>query len=177
MMFSPILRSKEASKIEVFDAIDLATGLYVEGFMKYKAKSDVESINRGKRKVSVAFFKLSFPKDAAIGISEDERKLAHVVLGRIIQQSIRACDSAYRTAGDEVLLFMPDTPNSGSKIVVSRIYSGLKSTIAVECPILARSILDYVDRDFVGGADLPSYDKLLEEMSLAFYRKYPDLAL
>ncbi|MDR1509320.1 MAG: hypothetical protein LBS53_06740 [Synergistaceae bacterium] len=176
MMFSPVVRSKEASKIEVFDAIDPATGLYVAGFMRYKAKSDMESINRGKRRVSIAFFKLSFPSGATIGVSEEEQKLAHVVLGRIIQQSIRACDSAYRTAGDEVLLFMPDTPNSGSKIVVSRIYAGLKNTTAVECPVLAKGILDYVDRDFVGGSDLPAYDKMLEEMSLAFYRKYPDTA-
>ena len=176
MMFSPVVRSKEASKIEVFDAIDPATGLYVEGFMKYKAKSDVESINRGKRKLSVAFFKLSFPHGVTIGVSEAEQKLAHVVMGRIIHQSIRACDSAYRTCGDEVLLFMPDTPNSGSKIVVSRIYAGLKSTTAVECPVLAKCILDYVDKDFVGNADLPPYDKILEEMSIMFYRKYPDLA-
>jgi GGDEF domain-containing protein len=175
MMFSPILRSKEAAKIEVFDAIDPSTGLYVEGFMKYKAKSDVESVNRGKRRVSVAFFKLTFSHSEMNGVSEEERKLAHVILGRIVQQSIRACDSAYRISGDEVLLFMPDTPNSGSKIVVSRIYAGLKNTSAVECPILAKGILDYVDKDFVGGTDLPPYDKILEEMSLAFYRKFPDL--
>jgi GGDEF domain-containing protein len=176
MMFSPVVRSKEASKIEVFDAIDPATGLYVEGFMKYKAKSDVESINRGKRKVSIAFFKLSFPQGVTIEVSEEEQKLARVVMGRIIHQSIRVCDSAYRTSGDEVLLFMPDTPNSGSKIVVSRIYAGLKSTTAVECPVLAKCILDCVDKDFIGGADLPPYDKILEEMSIMFYRKYPDLA-
>jgi diguanylate cyclase (GGDEF)-like protein len=176
ILFSPVVRSKEAAKIEVFDAIDPSTGLYVEGFMKYKAKSDVESINRGKRRVSVAFFKLSFPQDATAGVKEEEIKLAHVVVGRIIQQSIRACDSAYRTGGDEMLLFMPDTPNSGSKIVVSRIYAGLKSTSAMECPILAKGILDYVDKDFVGGADLPPYDKIVEEMSIAFYRKYPDLS-
>jgi hypothetical protein len=176
VMFSPALRSKEASTIEVFDAIDVSTGLYTSGFMKYKAKSDIESVNRGSRKLSVVLLKLTFPPGSALGVNEDERRLAEVVFGRVVGKSIRVCDSAYRTSDSEVLLVMPDTPNSGSKVVISRIFAGMKSVAAIECPQCAGTIIDYADRDYVGGVDLPPYDKILEELSVALYRKYPDLA-
>jgi hypothetical protein len=71
IMLSPALRAQEASKIEVFDAIDLATGLYVIGFMKYKAKGDVESANRGKRRLSAALFKLTFPAGSTPGVTDE----------------------------------------------------------------------------------------------------------
>jgi GGDEF domain-containing protein len=177
MMLSPVLRAKEAAKIEVLDAIDPSTGLYVYGFMKYKAKADVESANRGKRRFSAALFKLTFPPGSIPGVSEEEQKLAAVIFGRIVQQSIRVCDSAYRASDDEVLLLMPDTPNSGSKIVVSRIYAALKRTSAVECPSLSKAILDSAERDYMGGTDLPAYDKILDELSVLLYRKKPDLAV
>jgi PAS domain-containing protein len=173
---SQVIRTKEETKLEVFDAIDPATGLYAAGFMKYKAKADVESANRGKRRMSVVFFKLSYPPGAAVGVSDDELRLASVIMGRVILQSIRICDSAYRMADDEVLLLMPDTPKAGSKVVISRIYAMLKRTSAVECPSLSRAIMDCVDRDYVGGTDLPPYDKLPGELSTLFYRKYPELA-
>ena len=121
VMFSPVLRTKEASTIEVFDAIDVSTGLYSAGFMKYKARSDIESVNRGRRKLSAVLLKLTFPPGIENSIDEDERRLAEVIFGRVVGKSIRVCDSGYRTSDSEVLLIMPDTPNSGSKVVISRI--------------------------------------------------------
>jgi hypothetical protein len=175
VMFSPILRSKEASTIEVFDAIDISTGLYAAGFMKYKAKSDIESVNRGRRKMSAVLLKLTLPPGLELNVNEDERKLAQVIFGRVVAKSIRACDSGYRTNDDEVLLIMPDTPNSGSKVVISRIFDGMKGACAVECPQCAKAIIDYVDRNYIGGVDLPPCDKILSDLSVALYRKYPDL--
>jgi GGDEF domain-containing protein len=177
LMLYPAAKPSEAAKIEVFDAIDPATGLYVEGFMKYKARSDLESIRRGKRRLTTAMFKVSFPERAAAEISEEEQKLAYVIFGRIILQSIRACDTAYRTGDNEVLLFMPDTPTSGAEIVISRVYNTFKRTSAVECPNLSKAVLDYADRDYLGGGDLPPYDKILEDLSVTLYRKNPDLAV
>jgi hypothetical protein len=176
VMFSQVLRAKEASTIEVFDAIDTATGLYAAGFMKYKAKSDIESVNRGRRKLSAVLLKMTFPPSAELSISEDERKLAEVIFGRVVEKSIRVCDSGYRTCDDEVLLIMPDTPNSGSRIVISRILARMKSASAVECPHCSNAIINYADRDYIGGVDLPAYDKILSELSIALYRKNPGLA-
>ncbi|MDR1966242.1 MAG: hypothetical protein LBQ36_05990 [Synergistaceae bacterium] len=177
MMLSPILRSSEAAKIEVFDAIDPSTGLYVSGFMKYKAKSDVESVTRGKRKMSAVLFRISYPPAHGIEISEIEQKLIFAIFGRIVLQCIRACDSAYRTGNDEVLLLMPDTPHSGADIVIGRVYDTLKRSSAVECPNLSKAILDYIARDYIGGGDLPAYDRILEELSVLLYRKKPELSV
>ncbi|MDR3278940.1 MAG: hypothetical protein LBT23_00345 [Synergistaceae bacterium] len=177
LMLTPAEKPSKPPKIEVFDAIDLPTGLYVEGFMKYKARSDIESVSRGKRRMSAALFKISFPSDATSGVSDDERAVACVIFGRIILQSIRVCDSAYKVGNDEVILFMPDTPTAGADIVISRVYDGLKRMSAIESPILTKALLDYVARDYVGGGDLMSYEKILEELSIALYRKNPDLAV
>jgi GGDEF domain-containing protein len=177
LMLSPVLKSGEASKIEIFDAIDQSTGLYVEGFMKYKARSDVESVRRGKRKLSAILFKMSFPSNAILEVREDERKLAYVVVARQILQSIRACDSAYRTADDEALLLMPDTNTAGTDVVISRICAALKRASPVECPGLSKIMLDYASKDYIGGMDLPAYDKILEELSVTLYRKNPELAV
>ena len=174
-MFSPEMRSEEAAKIEVFDAIDVSTGLYAAGFMKYKARSDIESVNRGKRRITVALFKLTFPQEIAAQMSDDEKKLAFVVMGRTIQIAIRVCDSAYRVTDDEVLLMMPDTSKSGANIVISRIHAMLKKASTVECPNVSKAVLHVFDRDYVGGTDLPQYEKMLEELLTLFYRKYPEL--
>jgi GGDEF domain-containing protein len=176
VMLSPAMRSKEASKIEVFDSIDASTGLYAAGFMKYKAKADIESANRGKRRMSAALFRLTFMPNAGIGVNEEERKLASVIMGRVVQQSIRVCDSAYRVSDDEVLLLMPDTAESGSKVVISRIYALMKRMSVVECPSLSKGLVDSVDRNYIGGTDLPAYDQILGELSTLLYRKHPDLA-
>jgi hypothetical protein len=176
VMLSPVMKSKEAAKIEVFDAIDVSTGLYTAGFMRYKARADIESANRGKRRLSAALFKLTFPPGSTLGISDDEQTLAAVVMGRVIQQAIRVSDSAFRTSDDEVLLLMPDTPDLGSKIVISRVYAMSKQMAAVECPSLTKAIIDCVNRDYVGGTDLPPYDKILSELYTLLYRKHPDLA-
>jgi hypothetical protein len=51
----------------------------------------------------------------------------------------------------------------------------MKSAAAVEHPQCSRVIIDYTGRDYVGGVDLPPYDKILDELSVALFRKYPDL--
>jgi hypothetical protein len=174
LMLSPVPRSNPA-KIEVYDAIDPATGLFAMGFMKYKARGDIEAIVRGKRRLSAALFKIFLPDLPVVGLSEEEQKLACVVFGRTILASVRACDSAYRTGDDEVLLLMPDTPSAGAEIVVNRIYASLKSAGTVMCPALSKTRMDYVQRDYVGGGDLPGYDKILEELTVAMYSKNPEL--
>ena len=174
-ILSPAMRSKEAAKIEVFDAIDVSTGLYAADFMRYKARSDIESVNRGKRRLTAVVFSLAFPPEVAIGIPDEEQKLAFVMMGRTIQTAIRVCDSAYRISDNEVLLIMPDTTKSGASIVISRVETLLKQVSKVECPNISKAALYNVNRDYVGGADLPQHEKLLEEMLALLFKTYPEL--
>jgi hypothetical protein len=165
LMLSPV-HAKDQTKIEVFDSIDPLTGLYVVGFMKHKARSDIESIIRGKRRLSVALFRLSFNKTSVVEPSEEEKTICNIAFGRIVIESIRICDSAYLISSNEVLLLMPDTPSIGADKVILRIYSVVKKMASVECPSLAKARLEYAQRDFIGGTDLPQYDKILEEMTI-----------
>ena len=174
-ILSPVVRSKEASKIEVFDAIDVSTGLYAAGFMKYKARSDIESVNRGKRRLTAVLFKLCFHPEVAAGIPDEEQKLAFVVTGRMIQSAIRVCDSAYRISDGEVLLIMPDTAKFGANVVISRVKTLVKQASAVECNTIAKAVLYTVDKDYFGGTDLPQHDKIVEEMLILLYRSHPEL--
>ncbi len=172
--FSPAEKPGQAPHFDVFDAIDPSTGLYAGSFMRYKARSDIESVVRGKRRMSVALFKLSFHK-ATEAVEEDEKKLAYVAFGRMALESIRVCDSAYRVGDDEVLIYMPDTPLSGAKIVVSRVHASLRKVTPIECPKLAKAQLLEAIASFTGGMDLPGYEKILEYMRVDLYRKNPDI--
>ncbi|MDR3330990.1 MAG: hypothetical protein LBT08_00035 [Synergistaceae bacterium] len=167
LMLSPLPKTKEALKIEVFDSIDPLTGLYMIGFMKHKARSDIESIIRGKRKMSVVLFRLVF-NVSEVEPSDDEKTICYIALGKIAMASIRVCDSAYKVASNEILLLMPDTPSLGADKVVLRIYAAMKKMASVECPSLSKARLVYAQRDFVGGTDLPHYDKILLEMTTTF---------
>ena len=119
--------------------------------------------------------RLTFPPEIAAGISDEEKKLAFVLMGRTIQSAIRVCDSAYRISDDEVLLIMPDTAKSGAKIVISRLHTSLKQALTVECPNLSKAVLNNVDIDYIGGSDLPQYDKILDELVTLLYRTNPEL--
>ena len=175
VMLSPVIKSNEAARIEVFDSIDVSTGLYVADFMKYKARSDIESVNRGKRRLTAVLFSLWFPPDVAAGIPGEEQKLAYVIMGRTIQSAIRVCDSAYKISDNEVLLIMPDTATSGASIVILRVNTMLKQVSAVECPNISKAVLYNVSRDYFGGTDLMQHEKLLEELLALLYKKHPQL--
>jgi GGDEF domain-containing protein len=164
LMLSPV-EAKAPTKIEIFDSIDPLTGLYMVGFMKHKARSDIESIIRGKRKLSVVLFRVSYQNVSEVEPSDEEKSLCNSTFSKIVLQSIRVCDSAYKVSNGEVLLLMPDTPSTGADKVVLRIYATVKKMSAVECPPLSRARIEYAQRDFIGGTDLPQYDKLLDEMT------------
>ncbi|MDR3355477.1 MAG: hypothetical protein LBO21_10590 [Synergistaceae bacterium] len=164
LMLSPV-EAKAPTKIEIFDSIDPTTGLYMAGFMKHKARSDIESIIRGKRKMSAVLFRLSYPSTGSVEPSDEEKSICGSAFAKIVMKSIRVCDSAYRVSSDEILLLMPDTPATGADKVVLRIYASAKKMSAVECTSLSKVRIEYAKRDFVGGTDLPHYDKILDEMT------------
>lgn len=174
--FTPAEKPGQAIHFDVFDAIDPLTGLYAAGFMKYKARSDIESVVRGKRRMSVALFKLSFHKTTGNEVTDDEKNLAYVAFGRMALESVRVCDSAYRVSDDEVLIYMPDTPPSGAKVVASRVHASLRKVTPVECPKLTKAQLLEAVASFTGGMDLPGYERILEEMRVSLYRKNPEAA-
>lgn len=175
--FASAEKSEQIIHFDVFDAIDPLTGLYTAGFMKYKARSDVESVIRGKRKMSVALFKLSFQQEDEEDVSEDERNLAYTAFGRTALRSIRVCDSAYLTGEGEVQIYMPDTPHSGAAIVSSRIHAGIRKIPLDECPKLDKTRLFVVTETFTGGKDLPDYGNMLEEMRLKMLRSHSGTAV
>jgi|GEM_PF-3686512 len=173
--FTSSEKPTQAVHFDVFDAIDPVTGLYTAGFMKYKARSDIESVIRGKRRMSAALFKLSF-HDASEKVPEDEMKLAYAAFGRVALSCVRVCDSAYLTGDGEVLVYMPDTPQSGAKVVISRIHASIRKISSIECPMIEKARLIDVSVCYTGGVDLPGYEKTLHELRVNMYRKNAALA-
>ena len=96
-------------------------------------------------------------------------------MGRTIHKAIRACDSAYRISDNEVLLIMPDTAKSGASIVISRIHNMFKQASTVECPGLSKAVINNVEMDYIGGSDLPQWEKILDELLTLLYRTHPEL--
>ena len=171
LTLTPVPRIAPSGKVEVFDSIDPETGLYFNGFMKYKARSDIELINRGKRKLSVVLFHLLPGNTSPVEMPEERKKICRVAFGRIVMDSIRACDSAYLVDQDEVLLLLPDTYGDGTKKVITRVYEAMKRMGALECPPLATSGLIYAHQDFTGKDDLPKYDEILYAMVPLLYHE------
>ncbi|MDR0616613.1 MAG: hypothetical protein LBG29_07385 [Synergistaceae bacterium] len=160
-MLSPLLKApKELSGPT--DAIDHDTGLFTPLFLKYRANADVEACRRYRRKLSVILFRLSFdnmpikPSDAAI-------KRTFTKFGALVAASLRACDSGYRLREDEVLIFLPDTPQGGSQIVTSRILSATRKVARLECVELGQASIDNVTVNYFG-EEATSVDQVMNDL-------------
>jgi hypothetical protein len=167
-MLAPLLKAKEEFSGPT-DAIDRDTGLFTPLFLKYRANADVEACRRYGRRLSVILFRLSFdnmpikPSDAAVN-------RAFAEFGKLAAGSLRACDSGYRLRDDEVLIFLPDTPQGGSKIVVSRILAGARKLGRLECVELGQANIDDVTINYFG-EEVSSVDQVMNDVYVEIGRK------
>ncbi|MDR3254649.1 MAG: hypothetical protein LBT31_03675 [Synergistaceae bacterium] len=166
-MLTPVLKSSDTSAPT--DAIDQATGLFTPLFLKYRANADVEACRRYGRKLSVVLFRISFDK-AKIQPSEQAIKNAFTNFGKMVAASLRACDSGYRLREDEVLVYLPDTPQSGSKTVVNRVMDRVRKLSQVECVELATADIEEVTINYFGD-EVSSVDNVMNDMYIAMGRK------
>ncbi|MDR1515251.1 MAG: hypothetical protein LBS45_06115 [Synergistaceae bacterium] len=160
-ILTPIAKPKEEFSGPT-DAIDRQTGLFTPLFLKYRANADVEACRRYERKLSVILFRLSFD-NMPIKPSDGAMKRAFSEFGKLVAGSLRACDSGYRLRDDEVLIFLPDTPQGGSKIVVSRIFAGTRKLAKVECVELGQASIDEVTINYFG-KEAVSVDQVMEDV-------------
>jgi GGDEF domain-containing protein len=166
-MLTPMLKVAESSGPT--DAIDAETGLFTPLFLRYRANADVEACRRYGRKLSVVLFRISFEK-CAIKPSDDAIKKAFAEFGRMVVASLRACDSGYRLREDEVLVYLPDTPQSGSKTVVNRVMDKVRKLSRVECVELEMAEIDEVTINYFGD-EVVSVDEVMNDMYIAMGRK------
>jgi GGDEF domain-containing protein len=160
-MLTPLFKAKEEFSGPT-DAIDHETGLFTPLFLKYRANADVEACRRYGRKLSVILFRLSFD-NMQIKPSDEAIKKAFAEFGKMAAASLRACDSGYRIREDEVLIFLPDTPQGGSKIVVSRILSGVRKLARLECVELGQASIDDVTINYFG-EEASSVDQVMNDV-------------
>jgi uncharacterized membrane protein YccF (DUF307 family) len=168
-MLIPVTKTKEQVAQGPTDAIDRETGLFTPLFLKYRANADVEACRRYGRKLSVVLFRISFD-DAEIMPKDEAKKKAYVDFGKMVAESLRACDSGYRLNEEEVLLYLPDTGQSGSQTVVGRIDYKAKKLSKVECPTLASAKIKEVTVNYFGD-EVVSVDQVMKDIYVAIGRK------
>jgi GGDEF domain-containing protein len=160
-MLTPLIKTTEEF-VGPTDAIDRETGLFTPLFLKYRATADVEACRRYGRRMAVVLFRLTFDRKPLIPSDEKVNK-ACVAFGKMVAASLRACDSGYRLKVDEVLIFLPDTPQSGSKTVVSRIEEKAKKLAKVEVAELALANIQDVTLNYFG-EEVTSVDQVMNDI-------------
>jgi GGDEF domain-containing protein len=161
-MLTPMVKAQEDESSGPTDAIDKETGLFTPLFLKYRAGADVEACRRYGRKLSVVLFRLSFNK-LTVKPSEEIVRKACAEFGKLVIASLRACDSGYRLNDHEVLLYLPDTPQSGSKTVVGRILGKVKKLSSVECVELDSANVDEVTINYFGD-EVSSVNQVMKDI-------------
>lgn len=169
-MLSPLEKPAEPCVVQVLDAIDPGTGLYAQSFMERGGKSDVEGCRRYKRRLAVSIFQLDFNGQGGVPPGDAARRTAFEAFGRMVASNVRACDSAYRAGGEEIILFMPDTAQRGAEAVTSRIRGSMRRMAAVECVELAAAALSDGTVCFLGD-EVKSLDHAISEVYRTIGRK------
>jgi GGDEF domain-containing protein len=162
MLTPAVIKKTENAFSGPRDAIDPETGLFTQLFLKYRASADVESCRRYGRKLSVLLFRISFD-NAPITPSDKAKKNAYAVFGKMVTESLRACDSGYRLNEDEVLVYLPDTPQGGAKTVSSRIMDRVRKLSKVECVELGIANIQEVSVNYFG-EDVFSVDQVMNDI-------------
>jgi GGDEF domain-containing protein len=167
-MLTPAVKKMEKDFSGPKDAIDPETGLFTQLFLKYRASADVESCRRYGRKLSVLLFRISFDK-APIVPSDKAKKNAYAAFGQMVTESLRACDSGYRLNEDEVLIYLPDTPQSGAKTVSFRIMDRVRKLSKVECVELGIANIQEFSVHYFG-EDVFSVDQVMNDIYVEMNR-------
>jgi GGDEF domain-containing protein len=170
-MLSPAIKINEAEPIPEgeFAIVDTESGLYTSYYMKYKAESDVQACRRYKRCLSVLLFRLGIESKNLIPPSDETIKTAFAAFARTTIVSIRNCDSAYRVNDGEIAVFLPDTPQQGAKIVLTRIVNSMKKIGRIEIPELGAAHLSDAMIVFFGD-ELSSLDQVMKDMYIEMER-------
>ena len=109
-------------KLELYDQIDDATGLYNARFFLQDTDMEVSRSKRYKTVFSVAV--VDFPLSSLDGLKKRQRSAMGKELGRLLSDSVRDVDRAvHGSDGDRHLLavVMPETGPEGARIFTSRL--------------------------------------------------------
>jgi len=170
-MLSPAVHAASENPIaESGGILDPETGLFTPQYMKYKANADVQACKRYNKRLAVVLFRLVFDAVEVVVPSEEAKRVAVAAFGQMLSISVRACDTAYRMKEDEMLLFLPETAQSGSHAATVRIGENMRKLASVECVELAAARLLDVSVHFIGD-EIGSVDQVVQEAYVAMRRK------
>lgn len=169
-MLSPSVKLPEAPPVVGDNAVvDADTGLYTPYYMKYKAESDVQMCRRYKKRLAVISFQLEFESKALIVPSDEAKLNAFIAFTRMISISIRACDTAYKTGENEIVIFLPEASQASAKSVVGRLGDNVRKLAKVECAELGVAKLVDTCVNFIGD-EILSVDQVMQELYIAMGR-------
>lgn len=169
-MLSPSVKVPEPQPLPTeYSILDVETGLYTLYYMKYKVESDAQACRRYKKRLAVVAFVLEFDGNTLIVPSDEAKQNAFAAFGQMISVSIRACDTAFRTNENEIVIFLPETSQSGAKNVSNRLIEHMRKLAKVECTELAMAKLTDTYVNFIG-EEIVSLDQVMQELYIAMNR-------
>lgn len=109
--------------------VDDLTNLYNQRYLSTVLNNEIRRSERRGAEFSVLFLDVDHFK--AINDTKGHWIGSRILqeLGRLLKQSIRSCDFAFRYGGDEFVLILPDTPLAGGQIVAERVRASIEKMV------------------------------------------------
>jgi PAS domain-containing protein len=100
---------------------DKATGLYTDEYRKIRGPEEVSRSQRYKRPLSGLLLSLVFEPATGVALTlEQETMLSNAFRSRI-QEALRTTDCGFLMGDGRIQLILPETPQAGAKILLSRV--------------------------------------------------------
>lgn len=101
--------------------MDDLTTLYNQKYLGLVLDNEINRASRKKEKFSVLFLDVDFFKMVNDTRGHWIGSKVLIELGKLLKETVRTCDYAFRYGGDEYVMILPDTDKAGAEIVAERI--------------------------------------------------------
>ena len=165
-----VVNSRLSQQMEALAMLDELTGLLNRRTLMARLEAEWGRCQRYKRPLSLVLLDVDFFKLVNDRHGHDAGDQALIAISRLIEQSVRKVDTAGRLGGDEFLLILPETPQTGALEVAGRLGArGRAISVPSQAPPPATFTLS------LGVASLPEVEaasaaELLQAADRALYR-------
>jgi PAS domain S-box-containing protein len=100
---------------------DKATGLYTDEYRKIRGPEEVSRAQRYKRPLSGILLALTFEPSVDVKLTKEQEYMLDNAFKTKVQSALRTTDCGFLMADGRTQLLLPETPQAGTKTLLSRI--------------------------------------------------------
>lgn len=161
------------SKLEIYDQIDDATGLFNARF--FLQDTDLEISRSGRYQTIFSVSSVDIPSDSLDALSRRQRQSVLKDIGRVLRESIRTVDRAVHgesSSHHRIAVVLPETGKEGVQVFTSRLVEKLAAYLTSRGVPLEEGGLGHRALTFPG--DDEELSRLRQEFSAIEHSEHPD---